>query len=320
MSKSKKILAVGIKLVIGILSFYIIYAKLVSIPHLKEQCLNLINEPTIYPVLVLVILLVPANWGIESYKWQLITKKTESISYKTALKSVFAGICVGNIAPGRSMEFLAKIVFFKPENRPSITVLHFINGMFQMLITVTMGIISVLYKFNTTNNSSTLVYAIIGGGIAIMILCVWAITNVSFIQQKLKWIKWFRKMETIEPIQLSVKLVLSLLLLSVIRYLVFTAQFYLLYSAIFPQALFIESFTSIAAYFMLTSIIPMISYIEPAIRAAIALFVFNNVNDNTVFVVLASTGVWFVNVVIPSVIGYIIIVREKIEFRSKHAD
>jgi hypothetical protein len=63
----------------------------------------------------------------------------------------------------------------------------------------------------------------------------------------------------------------------------------------------------------------MISFIEPAIRAAIALFVFNNASDNTVIVVMSTTFLWIINVVIPSLIGYIIILKEKIDFRSARA-
>ena len=55
-----------------------------------------------------------------------------------------------------------------------------------------------------------------------------------------------------------------------------TSQFYIIYNALLPQNQLVDIFISIAAYFMLTSLIPMISIIEPAIRAAIALFVFNN--------------------------------------------
>ena len=74
---------------------------------------------------------------------------------------------------------------------------------------------------------------------------------------------------------------------------------------------------SIAGYFMLTSIIPMVSVIEPAIRAAIALFVFNNNGDNSVSVILSSTLLWLINVVLPSLIGYGIILKEKINFKVK---
>src|SRR5688572_30961137 len=85
---------------------------------------------------MLAILLIPVNWGIEAYKWKLITAPIQWVSYKTATKSVYSGVCLGNLAPGRATEFLAKIIFFKIENRPKISVLHFVGGMFQLSITI----------------------------------------------------------------------------------------------------------------------------------------------------------------------------------------
>ena len=215
------------------------------------------------------------------------------------------------------MEFLAKIIFFKPHHRPSITVLHFINGMFQMLITVTVGIIALAYKINKNHHSSAFIYSVIGGGIVIILFFCWAIMHVTWIQQKLTFIKWFKKMEDTKSITFSKTLILKLGGLSIIRYIVFTMQFYIIYNALSPNLSFLETFMSISAYFMLTSLVPMISFIEPAIRAAIALFVFNN-GDNTVTVILASTFIWIINVIIPSIIGYSIILREKIDFKLKH--
>ena len=320
MKLSKKIISFSAKLLIGVVSFFIIYNRLSEIPQLKEQCLFWFTEPQMYSVLFLVLILMPINWGIESYKWKSITTQVEAVSYSTAIKSVFSGICVGNIAPGRAMEFLAKIIFFKYENRPSITVLHFINGMFQMLITVTLGLISITYKLNQNNQSSSFIYAILGFGFCMILFFCWAIFNVSFIQQKLKFIKWFQKMGDAQNIQFSKTLIIKLILLSSVRYLVFTSQFYLIYNALSPQNDIAQIFMSIAAYFMLTSLIPMISVIEPAIRAAIALFVFDNTGGDTITIVLASTFVWIINVVIPSIIGYVIILKEKIDFRSANAN
>ena len=273
-----------------------------------------------YMILILALGLMPVNWGIESYKWKSITTQIEPISYSTSIKSVFSGICVGNIAPGRAMEFLAKIIFFKIENRPSVTILHFINGMFQMLITVTVGIIAIAFKLNQNQDSSTFIYLVLAGGLCMILFFCWAIFKVSFIQQKLKFINWFKKMGDTQHIQFSKALITKLILLSIIRYFVFTFQFYLIYNALSPQNDALQIFMSIAAYFMLTSLIPMISVIEPAIRAAIALFVFNNTGENTITVVLASTFVWIINVVVPSIIGYIIILKEKIDFRSANAN
>lgn len=319
MTSKKKILTILVKLIIGIISFWIIYNRLSEIPQLKEQCSLWLQDPKMYIILLVVLCLMPVNWGIESYKWKSITAQIEPVPYSTALKSVFSGICVGNIAPGRAMEFLAKIIFFKPENRPSITVLHFINGMFQMLITVTIGIIAIALKLNQINNSSTFIYLVLFGGLCMILFFCWAIFNVSFIQQKLKFIKWFQKIGDTQHVHFSKSLIVNLISLSIVRYFVFTTQFYLIYNALSPQNDTIQIFMSIAAYFMLTSLIPMISVIEPAIRAAIALFVFNNSGDDTITIVLASTFVWLINVVVPSIIGYIIILKEKIDFRSADA-
>ncbi len=313
---SKKVIVILIKILVGVLSFWLIYHRLHQIPNFKAECLRLFHSSHTLYMLGLVLLIMPINWGIESFKWQLITNATESISFKTAVKSVFSGICLGNLAPGRAMEFLAKIYFFKAENKPTVTVLHFINGMFQMLITITMGIIAVACKANENKQHTALVYIIIFGGVLLIIGFCLAILNVNFIQKKLVFLKWFNQFKEGNSIVFSKKLLMSLVSLSIIRYAVFTTQFYLIYSAFTPNISVTQTFIGIAAYFMLTSVIPMISVIEPAIRAAIALFVFNNAADNSVTIVLTSTFLWLINVIMPSLLGYLIILREKIDLKS----
>jgi hypothetical protein len=135
----------------------------------------------------------------------------------------------------------------------------------------------------------------------------------------LQFIKWFKAIGNARNLRFTKKIITTLISLSIVRYAVFTTQFYIIYHALSPQSLPFQVFLSIAAYFTITSIIPMISFIEPAIRAAIAILVFNSATDNEANVVLASTLVWIVNVVVPSAIGYAIILKEKIIFRTEHA-
>ena len=295
-----------------------IYSRLSQIPELSTQLLSWLHQPLIIVVLVASFFLMPINWGIESYKWKLVTQQVESIPYTTALKSVFMGICLGNIAPGRAMEFLGKIYFFKSENKPSVTILHFINGMFQMLITVLVGIAAIAYKFQLVHSSAQLVYSIIIFGIVLIIFFCLAILNVSTIQRKLKFIKWFKFSDSTQQLSFSKMLLFKLVVLSMLRYFVFSFQFYLVYRVLSLPMPVMQMASSIAVYFMLTSLIPMISFIEPAIRAAIALFVFNQVNDSYISVVLSATLLWFINVVLPSIIGYLIILKAKINFNIKN--
>lgn len=317
---NKKTLFLFLKILLGVLSFWIIYNRLNQIPELKTQFLYWLSQPHLYSILIVVLIMMTVNWGIECYKWQQTTTQIESITYLTSVKSVFAGICAGNVAPGRAIEFLAKIVFFKLENRPSVTILHFINGMFQMLITVTFGIAAIAYKLSHNTQANYIIYITVIGGFFMVTFFCWVIMHPYVIQKKIQFIPWFKKMGNTQELRFSKALVLKLLLLSIVRYSVFTTQFYLIYHALCPNTSLLNAFSSIASYFMLTSAIPMISYIEPAIRAAIAIFVFNNASDDAVSVVLASTFVWIINVVIPSIIGYIIIFREKIELKIPGAN
>ncbi len=316
--KTKNILITLVKILIGLISFYVIYNRLAQIPHLKEQSLLWLHNTKIISAIIITLLLMPLNWGIECFKWKIITTQVEPISFKTAIKSVFTGICLGNIAPGRAMEFVAKIYFFKSENKPSITILHFINGMFQMLITVTAGICAIAYTFNsnTNNQSSLLFYIIIFGGVILISIFCLAIFNIGYIQNKLKFIKWFKLKEDAKSLSFNKTIIISLLSLSIVRYTIFTMQFYLLYSSFSASIPFFTSVAGIAGYFMLTSIIPMISVIEPAIRAAIALFVFNSTPENSFSIIISSTLLWIINVVLPSGIGYLIILKEKINFKT----
>lgn len=315
MFKQNKIIALVIKILIGIISFYIIYNRLSQIPHFKEQMMGWFQNPTIYVTLLVVLCMMPLNWGIESYKWKLITQPIEAITYQTSLKAVLTGICIGNIAPGRAMEFLAKIYYFKTENRPRITILHFVNGFFQMLITVTVGVLAITYKLNGDNQSSWMMYLALFLGFCFISAFCWSVLNLAYIQQKLGFIKWFKQFEGAEKLSLAKPLIIKLIVLSIIRYTVFTSQFLFIYIVFSHQNDYLQVFASISAYFMLTSIIPMISFIEPAVRAAIALFVFKN-NGNDGVIILSSTLIWLINVVVPSIIGYVIILKEKINFRK----
>jgi hypothetical protein len=75
-------------------------------------------------------------------------------------------------------------------------------------------------------------------------------------------------------------------------------------------------FSSVCVYFLLTTILPMISFIEPAIRAAIAVLVFGGTEINEISLVTTAILVWLINIVLPSIFGYIIIVKEKFELNA----
>ncbi len=246
----------------------------------------------------------------------LITSQIQKLPYVNASRSVYAGICVGNLAPGRATEFLAKIHFFAPENRISITVLHFVNGMFQLSITVLFGVISVLlYSSRAEINSNLATVSFILSGV-VMLAFVIALFNINKI---MNWLYHrFSKENKGEVVHLSWGngLLLRLFALSFLRYLVFTTQFILLLKVFDAQSHFLEMFMCICIYFLFTTIIPMFSVIEAAVRTAIALLVFANMGMSNAALAIVAILLWLINIVFPSIVGYVILLRENLTLSS----
>lgn len=313
----KNIISWVIKIAVGLLSFYFIYDRLQS--EFTADKLALIQtslaSPSAYILLLCCLILVPINWGIESYKWQMITAPVEQVSFSTASKSVYAGLCVGNLAPGRATEFLAKILFFQAPHRATITLLHFANGMFQLAVTILFGVLAafVFYqdKIDADNNKAFLV-----GLFCMLLLSVFTVFVTQFHRIQ-KWIvkKFERSIgHQAEPYTFTKNIIFKLFTFSLIRYVVFTFQFILLIKIFYAEAITSQFVAGVCIYFLLTTILPMISFIEAAIRSAIALFVFSGSAVPEMALVITAILLWLLNVVLPSIVGYAIIVKEKFEF------
>jgi hypothetical protein len=317
LKRRKKILSILIKILIGAGSFGIIYLRLKS--DFTAEKLNLLYTSALsYRGLLfftLCLLLIPVNWGIESYKWQLITRPIEYISFRRATKSVYAGVCLGNLAPGRATEFVAKIIFFHVESRPTITVLHFIGGMFQLSITVIVGFIALIFQLrNFGDEYSWMVYTttIVGGLlIAALIFCIYRIDYIlNLIAKRISREKDLPEFKY----HFTTGSVIQLFGFSLLRYIVFFIQFVLIIS-LFHAPLNLTIFTGIALYFLITTTLPMISVLEAAIRAAIALVVFKGSGISDTVLALSSVLIWLVNIIIPSIFGYFILLRQNFNFK-----
>ncbi|WP_317898686.1 hypothetical protein [Aurantibacillus circumpalustris] len=317
MQTRKKILSLLIKLLIGVGSFFIIYVRLKS--DFTSEKLDLLYASTFSLIGVICfaasILLIPINWGIEAYKWKLITAPIQWVSYKTATKSVYSGVCLGNLAPGRATEFLAKIIFFKIENRPKITVLHFVGGMFQLSITIISGFIALLFMLNNFGSDSLwMTYVTSSIGIVLLTLLILSIYKINpllnFISKKIS------KQSQVEDFNYKflASSLIKLFGFSALRYSVFFCQFVLLL-LIFHRDISFVIFPEIALYFLITTTIPMISVLEAAIRAAVALVVFKDSGISNSALALSSLLIWLVNIIVPSIFGYIILLRQNFNFK-----
>ncbi len=261
--------------------------------------------------IVLTFLLLFLNWGIEVIKWKLITKSTEIISFAKAWQSVWMGVCIGNLTPGRIGEFAGRILFFKPEHRAKATTLHFICGITQLLITILMGCLGLLLF------SSMIVKVYFNTILISEIILLFVFSILLFrINKVIAWLKKtrFLKKYNFNDLEIEQIMLLKMLALSALRYVVFFMQFYLLLTACGVSGNFYHIIGAITITYLLLSTIPMISFIEVAIRAFVVVLLFGGMGSNDWKLSIAATLLWLINIVLPSIIGYIFLVRNKFTF------
>ena len=318
LKRNKKIISIVIKLIIGFGSLFIIYARLKS--DLTSEKLELLSTAAVslkgLLCIGLCLALMPLNWGLESYKWKSITEPVQKISYRRAIRSVYSGVCLGNFAPGRATEFIAKILFFENSNRPKVTVLHFMNGMFQFSITVTVGFIALIIRLKDFESSySWLVY--VSGTIGVLmisglIFCIYNVDKIlHFIVRKIS-----KEKNALDfSYQFKRETVIKLILVSLLRYLVFCSQFALILLVFLSGKSVIPYLTGISIYFLITASIPMFSVVEAAIRAAVALIVFKGAGVSDSVIALCTILIWLINIILPSLMGYYFLVKENFNFK-----
>ena len=98
-------------------------------------------------------------------------------------------------------------------------------------------------------------------------------------------------------------------MLSIIRYLIFSFQFYYLLSIFGVNLDYVNAMIIITTMYLLSSILPVISAFDFVIKGSVALFLFNFVNVNEIIILCITTIMWLLNFVLPSVFGGIFVLN-----------
>lgn len=314
----KKRLVLLFKILLGVASFVFLWFKLKDqlTPEklaILKQTLFLENNLSLF---IFVYLLMIPNWLIESYKWKIITAHIEKITYVKAIKGVMAGICIGNITPGRFGEFAGRLIYFKPEHRSKITITHFVCGSTQLFITVATGIVcTALWLLK--HESSNLIYIALAAGGVLLVLLTLLLFKIDIAYKKVASLRILKRFN-LGTVHYPKPILIKTILWSMLRYFVFASQYILLLKICGASGSYIKLFIPVSISFLLMSSIPMISFIEVAIRAGIALLLFSEFISNELLIITASTALWFINIITPSIIGYFIILASKIQLKNKN--
>ncbi|MBF6641787.1 flippase-like domain-containing protein [Flavobacterium sp. J49] len=288
-----------VKLTIVLLSFYFIYGELKNNDQLDWQKFFLLLEQK-QSVLGIAFLLSfsVANRFLEILKWQNLVAFIKPISVGESTKQVLGALTAGIFTPNGLGEYAGKALYFEQKKTKKIIFLNLICNGIQMILTVLFGTIG-LFIIGYWK------WALIIIGLFCFLLLA------SFLSKKIK-IKGYSIEKLLAKLNEIPKTIhRKNILLAIFRYMVFSHQYYFLFLAFDVDLPYLTMMASIAAVYFLASSLPSFQFLDFAVKGSVALFFFEKLGINEWIVIFISTLMWFLNVVLPVVIGSYFVLKFK---------
>ena len=289
--KAKQLLVLLIKLLILGGAFYFIYDQLVHNDKLNWVLfIEKFNKNKSFLGISFLLLLSVLNRFFEILKWQNLVSYLHKISLFDATKQVLGALTAGLFTPNGIGEYAGKALFYEKSQAKNIVFLNLICNGIQLILSVVFGIFGLLY----------LGY---GKWVLLLLFGILGLLILGFGLKKLK-IKGYSIIDLILKInEIPKSIHRKNNYLAVCRYLIFSHQYYFLFLAFDVQLPYFTLMATISAVYLLASSLPTFQFLDFAVKGSVALYFFGMLGVNEWIVVFISTLFWFLNIVLPAVIG-----------------
>lgn len=326
-AKIKKSLNLLLRTTIVLATYGFLFYELFVNNKFSSLDLNMLDTSLSMYILIGVFLLMPINWGIESIKWQFLIRKVENIKVRTAFKAVLTGSAISFFTPNRIGDFFGRVFILKKGDRLEGIFATIIGNLGQLFITLILGSIALLFFLPTLNdayfNFGNLSLVLI----AFLVLSINAVLIVVFLNigilhtffSRFKFLERWRFVRHLKILQnFDTHELLKVLGLSLLRFFVYSFQFYLVFYAFGISLPFVSGLLIIFILFFTLTAVPTVAIAELGIRGLISLFVlrtFGPAEFSTsaleANVIAASSALWLINLAIPAILGTLFVYELK---------
>ncbi|MCO4294753.1 flippase-like domain-containing protein [Solitalea sp. MAHUQ-68] len=316
MPVSKKILVISVKILILFLTCWFVYNKLTQADSIQkiEAFTKTKFSPRVISYFIIVIYLAYINLLVETLKWRYLVRKVEEISWKRTIQSILAGLTLAVFTPSRIGEFGGRVLYLSPENRVKGVLAMGVGSFSQMIVTNVAGSIGLVFFIGMFVPVSPVVIVamavaaiLVSSGFLLLMLNIrWFYIILDSFAFLHKFKKNFRVL-----LRYNKRELFNVFGLSLLRYLVFSMQYYLLINLFIPQVTYPLSMVLISVIYMVQSILPTFAFFDIGVRGAAATYFFGFwVGDSEAVNVLAAAfGVWLLNLIIPSLLGVYFVLK-----------
>jgi len=215
-------------------------------------------------------------------------------------------------------EYLGRMLFVDEGNKLRSVTPSILCSMSQTLITLTAGTWSI-YLFSLLTfpdqaswiNPALLRSAGLATAVGALALGLVYFRFDPLVRRVNRWLKKNKNTFSI-PDNFQLTTLLSILLISALRYGVFLVQYYLLFSVFDIPLHPMQVYTGVSVMFVLMAIVPTLTILtDLGFRWFAGILIFKMYTTNTAGILAVSLGVWLINLIIPALVGSLLILRIK---------
>jgi len=328
-SKIGKILNRLIQLLILGVTYIFIYKQVflkTDLPGIIKTLEDDFSKTGFIAQIFIVFFMMLVNWSIESLKWKLLIGKIEKINFFRSFQAVLTGVSVSSFTPNRVGEYIGRVFILHNASHVDGILVTILGSMCQLMVTVVTGSITFLiflpkYFSSTIYANGYLYYGLIFLILLLDILLLGLLFNVTFlntVKEKIfkNSLKKFQAHLHVFTLYKN-REVAIVLLLSVLRYIIFSSQFYLLLRLFGIPVPFFDALMLISMVYFIMAVIPTVALTELGIRSSVALYFFGiylsrfypMTNVFSLGIFSASTLLWMINLGIPALVGTLFVFR-----------
>jgi uncharacterized membrane protein YbhN (UPF0104 family) len=265
-------------------------------------------------LLLLILVLVPVNWALESLKWQKLAQKVLNISFWEAFRGTLTGLAIGVAAPAQLGDTIGRIASLKSDKRLEAIGAALVSNGIQFSISVFAGAAGWLALMD-----QLLIPQATKTAVTILTFTIIALSLLLFFFRK-QLTNWNPRHTVFKKVYTYIRIIGTYsateiswaMLFGTLRYFVFLSQFVLALS-LFGVSLDYWSLTAcVSLIFLAKTLIPAINVLgDLGLREFTALKVFASFKLPPENIIAATFMVWIVNVMGPILVGIFLIWKYK---------
>lgn len=299
-----------------LLAFAFIYHRLNNSTDLKQfrKLVAGIDHTWATFIMSVVSLLMLVNWVLEAAKWKYLAQRLAHMSLWRSIEAVFCGLTWAIFTPNRLGEYAGRVMFL-PQRRRIHGVFAMAVGSFgQNVVTNVVGASSIIWVTWHFLHLTLWLYIVLVilllGLIAVMLLCYFNMSWMVYLLNKIAFLhKYHRFFDIMGRYRLAE--LLRVMGFCIARFAAFSFQYYLVVHLLIPEIPFYDTFLFIFVVFFIQSALPSLDLLDISVRNITGLALFAYVTDQKIAVMAAITSIWFINLIIPAILGSVFVFKLK---------